>query len=62
MGAGVGEYLVYQANRRGLVLFVDTDRVVKYYPEKKMTKGFLDLLTRYYQHVKQFLLLDTIST
>ena len=62
MAVGVGEYLVTSANRRGLVLFVDTDGVVKYYPEKMMSKGFLQLLNSKYQHVKNFLIMDAVST
>lgn len=59
---GVGEYLVERANARGILLFVDTDQTVKYYPEAKMSEGFLRLLNSKYEDVRQFLLLDTIST
>jgi hypothetical protein len=62
MGVGVGEYLVRQAMKRGMVVFVDTDGVVKYYPESRMSQGFLRLLNSKYHYVKHFLIMDAVST
>lgn len=64
--AGVGEYLVKATNRRGMVLFVDTDNVVKWYPEyldkrKMMPDGYLRLLNSKYEHVRQFLIADAVT-
>lgn len=57
----VGETLVECARKRGMVLFVDTDGIVKYYPANKMGKGFLRLINSRYHFVRDWIITDAVS-
>lgn len=60
--SGVGEFLVAEAHKRGMYMFVDTDGLLKYYPPRLMTKGFLDLINRNYDKVLNFIVTEAVTT
>lgn len=57
---GLGEYLVKQANKRGTVVFVDTDSRLKYYPAK-IDPVLLSLINRHYYRVRDWVVTEAVT-
>lgn len=45
-----------------MILFVDADSIVKYYPDYNMSDAFLQLLNRNYERVKYWLITEAVTT
>jgi hypothetical protein len=58
---GTGAALVRSANRRGLLVFVDTDGAVKCYPRRLMSDEFMEHLGLHYHELRHFLIADAVT-
>lgn len=56
----VGEFLVHAANKRGIVMFVESGRV-RYFPRTRMSEGLLRVLVKYREQVLAWLVGDAVT-
>jgi hypothetical protein len=62
MSRDTGQSLVRLANRRGMIVFVDTDGALKLYPRRFATREFLDILEANYWRVLHYLIADAVTS
>lgn len=59
--AGIAETLIRETNRRGIVMFVNTNGRVAYFPKRLMSSRFLRLLESQSSRIKAWLIADAIT-
>lgn len=57
----VGEYLVKSAHRRGVILIVDWDRRVRYFPNENVSQAFITVIDKYHRQIREWILADAVS-